>query len=106
MCPGEPANDANVDFGGLAVGVSCHDALIEGFQAAHPCLDPAGGEDGIGDMTVPRLKANGAILENIIEIQGVSRDGVRSTFSMQDDILNVVELLKDGIARDDGSCRH
>ena len=41
------------------------------------------------------------ILENIVEIQGVSRDGVRSTFSMQDDISNVVELLKDGIARND-----
>jgi hypothetical protein len=25
-----------VDFGGLAVGVACGNALAEGFQAAHP----------------------------------------------------------------------
>ena len=28
----EPANDADVDFGGLVVGVSCGDALAEGLE--------------------------------------------------------------------------
>lgn len=32
-----------MDFGGLSVGVSCHDTLAEGFQAAHLRLDPAAG---------------------------------------------------------------
>lgn len=32
-----------MDFGGLAVGVSCGDALAKGIQAAHPRLDPASG---------------------------------------------------------------
>ena len=31
----EPANDADVDFGGLAVWVSRGDALAEGLEAAH-----------------------------------------------------------------------
>jgi len=35
--------DADVDFGSLAVGVSCGDALAEGLEAAHLCLDPAAG---------------------------------------------------------------
>ncbi|KPP97538.1 MAG: hypothetical protein HLUCCA12_18220 [Rhodobacteraceae bacterium HLUCCA12] len=35
--------NADVDFCGLSVGVSCHDALAEGFQAAHLRLDPAAG---------------------------------------------------------------
>lgn len=60
-----------------------------------------GSEDGIEDMTVPRLKANGANLTNIIEVRGVNRNGVRGTFSMQDDIAAVSELLKGGILRND-----
>lgn len=59
-----------------------------------------GSEDGIADMTVPRLNACGANLHNIIEIQGVSREGVRNTFSLQDDIQNVAMLLDEGIAED------
>lgn len=35
--------DADVDFGGLAVRVSCGEALAECLQAAHLCLDPAPG---------------------------------------------------------------
>lgn len=35
--------DTEVDFGGLAVWVSCCDALAEGFQAAHPRLYLAAG---------------------------------------------------------------
>ena len=31
--------DADLDFGGLAIGVSCGDALPKGFEAAHLCLD-------------------------------------------------------------------
>lgn len=33
--------DADMDFGGLAVGISCSDAFPEGFEAAHLRLDPA-----------------------------------------------------------------
>lgn len=56
-----------------------------------------GSEDGIEDMTVPRLTACGADLRNIMEIRGVNRDGVRNTFSMQDDIQAVAALLAQGI---------
>lgn len=45
-----------------------------------------GSEDGIEEMTVPRLMACGANVNNVIEIQGAVQQGKRSTFSMQDDI--------------------
>ena len=35
--------DADVDFRGLSLPVSCGDAFAEGFEAAHPCLDAASG---------------------------------------------------------------
>ena len=35
--------DADVDFDGLAVRVSRHNAFAEGLQTAHSCLDPAAG---------------------------------------------------------------
>ena len=35
--------NANVDFGGLTVGLSSGDALSEGLEAAHPRLDAAAG---------------------------------------------------------------
>lgn len=35
--------DTYLDFGGLAVGVSCGDAFSEGLEAAHFGLDPASG---------------------------------------------------------------
>ena len=35
--------DADVDFGGLSVGVSCHDTLAEGLEAAHLRFDAAAG---------------------------------------------------------------
>lgn len=53
-----------------------------------------GSEDGIEDMTVPRLKACGADLKRITEIQGVMQAGMRNTFSMQDDLAAVAEALK------------
>lgn len=56
-----------------------------------------GSEDGMEDMTVPRLNACHANLHNIIEIQGVNRDGLRNTFSLQDDIQNVATLLQGAI---------
>lgn len=52
-----------------------------------------GSEDGIEEMTVPRLMACGANLNNVIEIQGVSQQGNRNTFSMQDDLEAVREWL-------------
>lgn len=59
-----------------------------------------GSEDGIEEMTVPRLLACGADTKNVIEIQGVSHQGRRSTFSMQDDIDEVERTL--AWAREDG----
>jgi hypothetical protein len=59
-----------------------------------------GSEDGIEEMTVPRLLACGAELEKVIEVQGVSHHGKRNTFSMQDDIEEVERTL--AWARDDG----
>jgi hypothetical protein len=35
--------NADLDFGGLAVGVSCGDAFTEGLEAAPLCLDPTSG---------------------------------------------------------------
>ena len=52
-----------------------------------------GSEDGIEEMTVPRLIACRANRDNVIEIQGALQNGKRSTFSMQDDIEAVGEWL-------------
>lgn len=52
-----------------------------------------GSEDSIEEMTVPRLRACGANLNNVVEIQGVSENGKRNTFSMQDDLEAVSEWL-------------
>ena len=35
--------DTDVDFGGLAVWISCGDALTEGLEASHLCLGAAAG---------------------------------------------------------------
>lgn len=59
-----------------------------------------GSEDGIEEMTVPRLLACAANLHHIIEIQGVTHQGKRNTFSMQDDIEEVEKSLN--WARNDG----
>jgi len=52
-----------------------------------------GSEDGMADMTVPRLTACHADRGKVIEIQGVSHGGKRGTFSMQDDIFAVSTML-------------
>lgn len=59
-----------------------------------------GSEDSIEEMTVPRLMACGANLDNVIEIQGVTQQGKRNTFSMQDDLEAVSDWLRS--ARDEG----
>ena len=59
-----------------------------------------GSEDGIEEMTVPRLMACGAELNNVIQIEGVTQQGARGTFSMQDDLAAVGEWLSS--AREDG----
>jgi len=53
-----------------------------------------GSEDSIEEMTAPRLTACGANLANVIEIEGVSHEGKRNTFSMQDDLEAVSEWLR------------
>lgn len=53
-----------------------------------------GSEDGMEEMTVPRLIASGADLANIAEIEGVRQGARRDSFSMQDDLLAVLEELK------------
>jgi hypothetical protein len=53
-----------------------------------------GSEDGIEDMTIPRITACGGNLYDVIEIQGTVEKGKRSTFSMQDDIESVGDWLE------------
>lgn len=53
-----------------------------------------GSEDGVEEMTAPRLKACGARLENVDEIQGVMLKGKQNSFSMQDDIDTVGTFLE------------
>lgn len=52
-----------------------------------------GSEDGIEELTVPRLVACCADLRNVTEIQGVIQHGKRSSFSMQDDLQAVRAVL-------------
>ena len=52
-----------------------------------------GSEDSIEEMTVPRLTACSANLENVIEIQCAMQEGKRNTFSMQDDLEGVAQWL-------------
>jgi len=52
-----------------------------------------GSEDGIEELTIPRLTACGANLGRVTEIQGVMLQGQRGTFSMQDDIAAVSSAL-------------
>lgn len=59
-----------------------------------------GSEDGIEELTVPRLVACGANLANVMEIQGVLQQGKRNTFSMQDDLASVSAMLSS--SRKDG----
>ena len=59
-----------------------------------------GSEDSIEEMTVPRLTACGANLDNVVEIQCAMQDGKRNTFSMQDDLEGVAQWLT--FARDEG----
>jgi hypothetical protein len=53
-----------------------------------------GSEDGIEELTVPRLVACNANLKNVTEIQGVMQEGQHGTFSLQDDITAVCNLLE------------
>lgn len=59
-----------------------------------------GSEDSIEEMTIPRLTACRANLDNVIEIEGVMQQGKRNTFSMQDDIEAVGQWL--ALARAEG----
>lgn len=70
----------------------------ESAQCPKPNREPArvlwlGSEDGIEEMTVPRLMACGANLNNVVEIQGAMQQGMRNTFSLQDDIEQVGKWL-------------
>ncbi|KLI64516.1 AAA family ATPase [Aurantiacibacter marinus] len=59
-----------------------------------------GSEDSIEEMTVPRLTACGADLNNILEIIGTRVAGSLSTFSLQDDLKLVEHWLQ--YAREEG----
>lgn len=52
-----------------------------------------GSEDSAEEMTVPRLTACGANLENIVEITGTRIGGEVTTFSLQDDLKEVERWL-------------
>ena len=60
-----------------------------------------GSEDGIEELTVPRLVACRANLENVTEIQGVVQRGKRNTFSMQDDLASIRAWL--AVAQNSGA---
>jgi hypothetical protein len=53
-----------------------------------------GSEDPMEVLTVPRLRACGADLSRVTEIQGVTKLGQRATFSLQDDLVNVKQELQ------------
>lgn len=59
-----------------------------------------GSEDSIEEMTAPRLVACGAVLDHVVEIQGVTQQGKRNTFSMQDDLEQVAYWIAN--AREEG----
>ncbi|MCC7100275.1 MAG: AAA family ATPase [Rubrivivax sp.] len=59
-----------------------------------------GSEDPMELLTVPRLRACGAELQRVTEVQGVTRGGQRGTFSLQDDLSAVRAEL--GRARGEG----
>lgn len=52
-----------------------------------------GSEDGIEELTVPRLAACGADLTKITEIRGTKKNGVTGIFSLQDDVLAVMAVV-------------
>ena len=52
-----------------------------------------GSEDGLADMTRPRMTACGAMSERVIVIEGVLQNGKRNTFSLQDDLIEVCDWL-------------
>ncbi len=56
-----------------------------------------GSEDGLEDMTKPRMMAAGADNSRIVVIKGVEVNGKRGTFSMQDDIETVRARLRKAI---------
>ena len=90
---GESGAGKSTVLADVAARVS-HGARLPGEVEARP--EPArvlwlGSEDGVEELTVPRLRACGANLSNIEEIQGVTIAGERNAFSMQDD-LNVVRM--------------
>lgn len=60
-----------------------------------------GSEDGVEELTVPRMLACDANLEKIIEIQGVMQQGQRNTFSLQDDLNSVCSWLDKAQAEGD-----
>lgn len=59
-----------------------------------------GSEDGMEEMTAPRLAACGANLKYVLEIQGTKQGGSRKTFSMQDDILSVTNFVLESESTD------
>lgn len=71
-----------------------------GEDLATPLRQPGrvlwlGSEDPMELLTVPRLRACGADLSKVTEIQGVTRFGERGTFSLQDDLGKVrAEIAK------------
>ncbi|RFC68157.1 MULTISPECIES: AAA family ATPase [Mesorhizobium] len=60
-----------------------------------------GSEDGISEMTKPRLVACKADCGKVINIDGAVQQGERKTFSLQDDIAGVEEYLR--YARNEGN---
>ena len=82
-------SDTDVDFGGLAVGVSSGDAFAEGFQASHRCLDPTSG-----------MIAGPSLADGPPEVPGGAQDLVASRCGWTV-FFPKAPVLTDG---DDGGC--
>lgn len=84
-----------MDFGGLSVGVSCHDTLAEGFQAAHLRLDPAAGV-----VSGPALPERPSVVPR--RVQGVVAGACsRAVFFPETSVLSDRDD-RNGAALDDG----
>ena len=86
--------DTDLDFGSLAVGVSDGDALSEGFQAAHFCIDPTSGV-----IARPPLPEGPAVVSG--GAQGFIADACRRTVFLPQSTILADRNDRDRVARED-----
>lgn len=98
LCAGETGAAKSTVFADIAARVTTGAPWPGEFDCPNAWRRPErvlwlGSEDSIEEMTVPRLRACGANLDNVVEIQCAMQDGKRNTFSLQDDIEGVGQWL-------------